>query len=99
MHGLILAGGEGTRLAADGIGGPKATVAVAAPQSQRLCPFSLQPVSSVFFTGASRTAASASRYGRAKAALVSASSAKTEPREVGTSKTVSTTSSTPRRPM
>lgn len=37
MHGLILAGGEGTRLAADGIGGPKATVAVAGrPQLVRL---------------------------------------------------------------
>jgi hypothetical protein len=30
--------------------------AVAAPQSQRFCPFSLQPVSSVFLTGAWRTA-------------------------------------------
>ena len=37
-----------------------ANVAVAAAQSQRFCPFSLQPVSSVFFTGASRTAAWAS---------------------------------------
>jgi NDP-sugar pyrophosphorylase family protein len=37
MHGLILAGGEGSRLAADGIGGPKATVAVAGqPQLVRL---------------------------------------------------------------
>lgn len=37
MHGLILAGGEGTRLAADGVGDPKATVAVAGrPQMLRL---------------------------------------------------------------
>jgi molybdopterin-guanine dinucleotide biosynthesis protein A len=37
MHGLILAGGEGTRLAADGVGGSKATVTVAGrPQLLRL---------------------------------------------------------------
>lgn len=37
MHGLILAGGEGSRLAADGVGTPKATVAVAGrPRMLRL---------------------------------------------------------------
>jgi NDP-sugar pyrophosphorylase family protein len=37
MHGLILAGGEGSRLAADGIAGPKALVPVAGvPQLLRL---------------------------------------------------------------
>jgi molybdopterin-guanine dinucleotide biosynthesis protein A len=38
MHGLILAGGEGARLAADGIRDPKAMVSIAGrPQLQRLC--------------------------------------------------------------
>jgi choline kinase len=37
MHGLILAGGEGSRLAADGVGGPKAAVAIGGrPQILRL---------------------------------------------------------------
>ena len=69
---------------------------VAAVQSQRLAPACFQPVSTAFFTGASRTASRAWSCAGSKATPACRSNAATVPSETGTSKAASTNSRTER---